>query len=148
LSRYLLDTDVISMLAPARKDALPEFVAWLEAADAADRIVLSVVTIHEIEKGIALLAHKGAVTRANALRLWLAGLVTRYDDAILAFDAAAATLAGQLEARAIAAGHAPGMADAMIAAIAQVHDCVVLTRNTRHFLPFGIAVVTPEEMIA
>ncbi len=108
-------------------------------------VYLSVITIHEIEKGIALLEHKGATAKAAGLKVWLAGLVSTYDDKIIGLDASAAALAGQLEARAISAGHAPGMADAIVAGIAKAHDLDIVTRNTRHFLPFGVAVSSPDE---
>ena len=55
---FLLDTNVISMLAPARTKEPNEFLDWLERTGAAGKIFLSVVTIHEIEKGVALLEHK------------------------------------------------------------------------------------------
>lgn len=116
--------------------------------DAAEQLFLSVVTIHEIEKGIALLEHKGAVAKAADLKVWLGGLIANYDDKILGFDAAAAAHGGQLEAKAIAAGHAPGMADAAIAGIAKAHDLVIITCKTKHFLPFGVAVSSPDELAA
>jgi predicted nucleic acid-binding protein len=147
LSGFLLDTNVISMLAPARAEASAGFLEWLERVDRDGRVFVSVVAIHEIEKGIALLEHKGASAKAAALKLWLAGLVTAYDDKIIPIDASAAAVAGQLEAKAIAAGHDPGMADAMIAGIAKVLDLVVVTQNTKHFAPFGIAVATPDEAV-
>jgi len=147
LSGFLLDTNVISMLAPARAEASKRFLEWLEREDNDGRVFLSVVAIHEIEKGIALLEHKGAAAKAAGLKLWLAGLVTTYDDKIIPIDASAAALAGQLEAKAIAAGHDPGMADATIAGTAKVLDLVIVTHNTRHFAPFGIDVATPDEAV-
>jgi predicted nucleic acid-binding protein len=57
----------------------------------------------------------------------------------------AASLAGQLEAKAISAGLDHGMADASIAGVAKAHDCVVVTRNTRHCDVFGIEVQLPDE---
>jgi predicted nucleic acid-binding protein len=146
LSFYLLDTNVISMLAPSRNEASPAFLDWLERMDAGGKLFLSVVTIHEIEKGIALLEHKGATAKAARLKVWLAGLVATYDDKILAVDRAAAALGGQLEALALSAGHDPGMADATIAGIAKANDLVIMTGNTRHFQVFGVAVVSPEEI--
>jgi len=113
--------------------------------DTDGRLFLSVVTIHEIEKGIALLEHKGATAKAANLKAWLAGLVASYDDKIIAVDTAAAAIAGQLEAKAMSAGHESGMADATIAGIARAHDLVVMTRNTRHFQVFGVEVRSPEE---
>lgn len=143
---YLLDTNVVSMLSPVRAEVSAAFLGWLERMDGEGRIFLSVVTIHEIEKGIALLEHKGARAKAAGLKAWLAGLASTYDDKIIGLDFAAAACAGQLEAKAIAAGHAPGMADAIIAGIATVHDLVIVTRNTKHFLPFGSAVSSPDEV--
>ena len=143
---YLLDTNVISMLPPARAEASARFLAWLERMDAEGKVFLSVVTVHEIEKGIALLDHKGASAKAAALRGWLAGLVSTYDDKIIGVDAAAAACGGRLEARAIAAGDDPGMADATIAGIAQAHELVIVTRNTRHFRAFGVPAAAPDEV--
>lgn len=134
------------MLSPSRAGTSPSFLAWLEQKDTEDLIYLSVVTIHEIEKGIALLNHKGAVAKAASLKVWLAGLAATYDDKILGIDAVAAALGGQLEAVAISAGHAPGMADAAIAGIAKAHNLIVITENTKHFLPFGVAVCSPDEV--
>lgn len=113
--------------------------------DGEGRIFLSAVTIQEIEKGIALLEHKRAAAKAASLRVWLSGLITTYDDKILGLDASAAAFAGQLEAKAISSGHNPGMADAIIAGIAKAHDLVIVTYNTKHFLPFGITVSSPDE---
>jgi predicted nucleic acid-binding protein len=147
LSGFLLDTNVISMLSPSRAEASGQFLDWLERVDSEGRVFLSVVAIHEIEKGIALLEHKGATAKAAGLKVWLAGLVATYDDKILPLDASAAALGGQLEAKAISAGHDPGMADAAIAGIAKAQDLVVVTHNTKHFAPFGIAVATPGEAV-
>jgi hypothetical protein len=113
--------------------------------DGNGRLFLSVVSIHEIEKGIALLDHKKATAKAASLKAWLSGLVSTYDDKIISFDAQAAAIGGRLEARALAAGHDPGMADAVIAGIAAAHELVIVTRNTKHFLPFGVAVLSPDE---
>ncbi|PND21688.1 twitching motility protein PilT [Ensifer sp. MMN_5] len=140
MSGYLLDTNVISMFSPS-KPAVPEgFIRWL---DAEGTIFLSVVTVHEIEKSVGLLERKGATARGASLRLWLSGLVSTYDDRILSIDTTVSTISGQLEAIAVAAGHSPGMADALIAGTAKVHDLVVVTRNLKHFEPFGIGVMAP-----
>ena len=144
MSGFLIDTNVVSMLAPARRGASAVFLAWLDRVDGEGRLFLPVVAIHEIEKGIALLAHKGARAKAAKLRVWLAGLVASYDDKIIAVDTATAALGGQMEAKAIAAGHNPGMADATIAGIAKAHDLIIVTRNTKHFQPFGVAVMSPD----
>lgn len=144
MSGYLLDTNVISMLSPSRPAAPDGFIRWLEEADAQDMIFLSVVTVHEIEKGIGLLERKGAAARGTALRLWLSGLVSTYDDRILPIDAAVSGMSGRLEAIAVAAGHGPGMADALIAGTAKAHDLIVVTRNLKHFEPFDVGLLAPE----
>ena len=134
------------MLSPSRAEASARFLGWLERMDREGRVFLSVVTIHEIEKGIALLEHKAATAKAAALKGWLAGLVSTYDDKIIGLGAAVAALSGQAEARAITSRHDPGMADAVIAGIAKAHDLVVLTRNAKHFLPLGAAAASPDEI--
>jgi predicted nucleic acid-binding protein len=148
LRGFLLDTNVISMLAPPTSGAKAEFLAWLDRMDADGRLFLSVVSIHEIEKGIALLDQKGAIAKAGSLKAWLSGLVSTYDDKIIGVDAEAAAIGGRLEAKALAAGHDPGMADAAIAGTAAAHQLVIVTRNTKHFLPFGVAVLSPAEAVA
>ncbi|MFT8715039.1 type II toxin-antitoxin system VapC family toxin [Gluconobacter potus] len=145
---YLLDTNVISMLSPSRNEASEAFLEWLERIDRQGQLYLSVVTVHEIEKGIGLLEHKGATARAAGLKIWLAGLTATYEDRIVAIDASVATIAGRLEAAAIAAGHNPGMADALIAGTAQAHDLQVVTRNLKHFVPFGVEVHSPVTVVA
>jgi len=133
------------MLSPSSTEASPSFREWLKRMDGQGKIFLSVVAIHEIEKGIALLEHKGASAKAASLKLWLSGLTATYDDKILPLDRSAAALAGQLEAKAISAGHNPGMADATVAGIAKASNLTVVTSNTKHFLPFGISVTSPAE---
>ncbi|MDT7933735.1 MAG: type II toxin-antitoxin system VapC family toxin [Sphingomonadaceae bacterium] len=148
MSGFLLDTNVVSVLAPFKAEASADFLAWLDRMDADGRLFLSIVSIHEIEKGIALLDHKGATAKAGSLKAWLSGLVSTYDDKIIGFDAQAAAIGGRLEAKALAAGHDPGMADAVIAGIAAVYELIVVTRHTKHFLPFGVAVLSPDEAAA
>ncbi|MBK1674172.1 VapC toxin family PIN domain ribonuclease [Ectothiorhodospira shaposhnikovii] len=148
MSGFLLDTNVVYMLAPLSAEAPAGFLDWLDRMDGDGRLFLSVVSVHEIEKGIALLDHKGATAKAASLKSWLSGLVSTYEDKIIGFDAEAAAIGGRLEAKALAAGHDPGMADAVIAGIAAVHELIIVTRNTKHFLPFGAAVLSPDEAAA
>ena len=64
---FLLDTDVISMLAPGRTDLSAEANAWLEKADQEGRLFLSVVSIHEIEKGIERLTGANKESRIESI---------------------------------------------------------------------------------
>src|SRR5690606_713448 len=141
LKGYMLDTNVVSLLSPSQGGASPAFLSWLDEADTSSGLFLSVVTVHEIERGIALLDHKGATAKARDLRRWLDGLVSTYEDRILPIDAAVSAVSGQLEAIAVSAGHNPGMADALIAGTAKAHDLTVVTFNLRHFGQFGLDVV-------
>ncbi len=144
MSGFLLDTDIVALLSPAGPEASPAFLDWLERRDREGRLFLSVVTVHEIVRNVALLEQEGAQDRAAALTGWLAGLVAAFDDRIVALDASAAARAARLEARALAAGHAPGLAQALTAGVADSRDLVIVTRDTENFLPFGVAVVSPE----
>jgi hypothetical protein len=56
-------------------------------------VFLSVVTIHEVERGIARLEHKGAPAKAAGLRIWLSGLVATHGDESLGVDASSAPVA-------------------------------------------------------
>ena len=144
---FLLDTDVVSLLARPLQGEGGKFADWLEQRDREGRVFLSVVAIHEIRKGIALLEHKGATTRASALHAWLAGLRAGYADRVPELDVSIAEACGNAEARALTAGHSPDMADALVAGVADFHDLVVITRNVKRFSALGVAVVTPEEVV-
>ncbi len=109
----MLNTNVVRC-SRLRRPVLGGVLEWLERMDGEGRI-LSVVAIHEIEKGIALLEYKGATAKAAGLNLARRAR-SAYDDKIIASTSPLA-LAGQLEAKTISAGHSPGMADAIIAGI-------------------------------
>jgi predicted nucleic acid-binding protein len=138
---YLVDTNVISAAAPSKAAAPASLVAWMEERSAA--LYLSAVTIAEIEDGIAKARREGATRKAKQLTDWLETVLHLYADRILAFDVAAARVAGGLSDRARGAGHAPGFADVVIAATARCHGLTILTRNVRHFAPLGVAAVDP-----
>lgn len=144
MSGYLLDTNIVSLLAPTASGAPAAVSAWLEDIENQDGLFLSVVTIHEIKRGIGLLQSKGATAKASALRAWLDGLVETYGDRILPIDTDVSTVSGALEAMAVASGHQPGMADALIAGTAKAHGLTVVTRNRRHFEPFLINLSVPD----
>lgn len=106
-------------------------------------LFLSVVTIAEIEDGIAKLRREKAVRRSKDLAQWLDALLHLYGDRILAFDTPIARVAGELSDRARGQGHAPGFADIIIAATARQHALTILSRNLRHFQPLGVPVLDP-----
>jgi toxin FitB len=142
LTAYLLDTNVVSLLSPSRIETAAGLITWLEKIEETAEFFLSVVTVHEIERGILLLERKGATAKASNLRYWMDGLFLTYEDRILPIDAAVSALSGKLEAEAFAAGHSHSMADALIAGTAKAHDLTVITQNLRHFEPFGISLIS------
>lgn len=137
---YLVDTNVISAVSPTRP-VPAALVEWMDAQSAS--LYLSVVTIAEVEDGIAKLRREKATRRSKDLAQWLDAVLHLYGDRILAFDTAAARLAGELSDRARGQGHAPGFADIIIGATARQHALTILSRNVRHFEPLGVAVLDP-----
>ncbi len=65
MSGYLLDTDIISETAPGRHGHDSVVVQWLEMRT--QSLFVSVITIAEIESGIAFTAHKKNHRKAAAL---------------------------------------------------------------------------------
>ena len=137
---YLVDTNVISAGATSRR-APSELAAWMEAHSAL--LFLSVVTVAEIEDGIAKLRREGATRKSDDLAAWLETVLHLHGDRILAFDAPTARIAGALSDQARGQGQAPGFADIVIAATARQHGLTILSRNVRHFAPLGVPVVDP-----
>lgn len=137
---YLVDTNVISAVSPNRP-APTALAEWMDARSAS--LFLSVVTIAEVEDGIAKLRREKAARRSKDLAQWLDAVLHLYGERILAFDRQAARLAGELSDRARGQGHAPGFADIIIAATARQHKLTILSRNVRHFEPLGVPVLDP-----
>lgn len=138
--RYLLDTNVISELRKARSRLIdPGVSAWTDTVDAGD-MFLSVITLMEIEKGIAQVARRD-VRQASTLRNWFETVVlVEFSDRILPFDAEAARYCARL--------HVPDQRsanDAIIAAIAWQHDMVVVTRNVKDFTGMDAQLINPWE---
>ena len=134
---FLLDTDVVSLLARPLRDEAGKFADWLEQRDREGRVFPSAAAIHEIRKGIELLEHTGATTKAPALHSRQAGLRAGYADRALELDASMAETSGNAEARALTAGHGPGMADALVAGVADFHDLVVIASGIKHLRALG-----------
>ena len=144
-SGFLLDTSVLSMLAPGRPAPSGRLTAWLRQND--NEIYISAVTIAEIEQGICKLRRAGGAERAEALAQWLGALLAEGAARILPLDAAVGRVAGRLSDEATAVGRHPSFPDVAIAATAVAHELVVVTGNGRHFAPLGIAFIEPGEAL-
>lgn len=136
---YLLDTNVISAVAPTKRERPEALVAWMQ--EASDLLFLSVVTASEVLAGIHRADRIGDNAKAERLRRWWNAVEHLYGRRVLPVDLHVARAAGAMIDRSRA--FASGYADIAIAATAQVHGLVVLTANGRHFEPLGVRWIDP-----
>ena len=129
---YLLDTNIVS---EARRGTRPA-VEWLRSVRP-DMLHLSVITLGEIARGIAL--KERADPRAAAhLSTWLHALRRDHATRILPVSDAVA-----LEWGRIGSLRPRGDADGLIAATVLVHGLVLVTRNVSDFADLGLPLVDP-----
>jgi predicted nucleic acid-binding protein len=141
-ARYLLDTSVVSSIAPGRISAGDPFLDWLTVR--LPRTYMCSVSVFEIEQGISKLDRAGAQARVDVTRQWLQDLLEQFSgDRMLSMDVDVASEAGRLSDWAWARGVHPGTADIMIAATAAVHDLTLLTYNLKHFAQLEIGALDP-----
>lgn len=133
---FLLDTDVLSALRNRRR--YPSVESWIARQRAAD-LYISVISIGEIERGIALERRRDAEF-ASRLAAWLDQVLVHYSDRLLAFDLASSRRWGLLGAK---LGNASP--DLQIASTALEHGLTVATRNVSDFGPTGVATINPFE---
>ncbi len=135
---YLLDTCVISELVkprPARN-----VVEWVRRQDESS-LFLSVVTIGEIEKGIARL--EGS-RRKPRLRDWVDNALSRrFSGRILSFDFETASRWGRISGEAGRKGKALPVLDGILAATALTHGLTLVTRDTGVLAPTGTEIFNP-----
>lgn len=134
---HLLDTNVLSELRKSERTADPQVRAWV-AARRPSALFLSVVTVLEVEIGIARLERRDR-HQAQAIRAWLEeDVLGSFAGRFLPVDLAVARRAARL--------HVPDPSperDALIAATAIEHDLSVVTRNVADFESMGVAIVDP-----
>ena len=135
---YLLDTNALSELRKRRSGKMsPAVEAWAGSVDQVD-MYLSVITIMEIELGIALLERRDA-RQAGVLRLWLHDKVMpAFAGRILPVDTTIALRCARL--------HVPDIKserDAWIAATGLVHDLTIVTRNVVDFAGTEVTLLDP-----
>ena len=132
---FLLDTNV---LAESRKRQPDAGVADWIATAAADQLHLSVLTLGEIEQGIARIHGRGDSQQATALARWLREVEAVFADRVLPVTTPVASTWGRQQY----AQPLP-VIDALIAATARVHGLTVVTRNVKDFQRSGIQVLNP-----
>ena len=136
--KVLLDTNVLSEIRRPAPD--PKVLAWLDTLDE-DRAYISVASIAELRRGIALM---NGGRRREALAAWLAhDLPTRFAGRIVPIDAAIAGCWGDLMSQACQCGFALSVMDGFFAATAVARALTLATRNTRDFAALGVSLFDP-----
>jgi toxin FitB len=134
----LLDTNVVSE--PIKPRPNEEVKVWIDAQPAGTLFLCSPV-LAELHFGVARLP---ASARRNRLRAYIDYLETDlYRGRVIAFDAAAAAAYGRLAAFRRGLGRTMQQMDALIAAIADVHNATLVTRNVDDFADLNIKVLNP-----
>ncbi|WP_377292745.1 type II toxin-antitoxin system VapC family toxin [Rhizobium sp. SG2393] len=137
MNGFLLDTNVLSCLAPDKPAISAPARKWFTDEANAGRLFLSAMTFLEIEQGLRSLARRGAVVRYQALLDWLEAVDEGYRERVLPMNATVARLAGAMSEAAKAEGVHPGLPDIIIAATARAHGLTVVTLNRKHFHRLG-----------
>ena len=132
---YLLDTNVLS---ETRKRPPEAGVANWIAATPPDRLHVSVLTLGEIEQGIARVRGRGDQNQASALDRWLRDVQAGFEDRVLPVTLPVAAAWGRQQYT-----RPLPVIDALLAATARVHSLTVVTRNVKDFELSGVRVLNP-----
>jgi len=132
---YLLDTNVLS---ETRKRHPEAGVANWIAATPPDRLHVSVLTLGEIEQGIARVRGRGDQSQAAALERWLRDVQAGFEDRVLPVTLPVAAAWGRQQYT-----RPLPVIDALLAATARVHGLTVVTRNVKDFEVAGVQVLNP-----
>jgi tRNA(fMet)-specific endonuclease VapC len=133
--RFLLDTNVVSE--PLRPDPSAGVLRRLERHDG--EIAIASIVWHELRFGCGRLPRS---RRRSAIERYLEDVVAS-SFPVLDYDRAAAEWHAEERARLAGRGRTPSFVDGQIAAVACVHDLVLVTSNKTDFANFrGVTVRT------
>lgn len=135
--RALLDTSILAEL--VKPNGNPAVKAVLDEIPTAN-VYLSVLTVGEIVKGIALLAPG---RKQKHLTKWIAGIENQYAERVLPLDVETARIWGELTARTQKSGVVIPPTDGLLAATALRHGLHIMTQNTKHFEASGALIIDP-----
>lgn len=136
---YLLDTNVVSTLAPNRRKHQTELVDWLDRNGAS--LFLSVMTITELDSGVLKLRRDGKIERADDFALLTSAILAGFADRVLPVDLETARHLARLAAETYQ--KQVELPDLIIAATAVRHGLIVLTRNMKDFGRLSVKSVDP-----
>ena len=138
MTRYLLDTNIISNVTkPKPSDVL---VAWM-AEQADEDLFIASLTVAEIRRDVL---EKPAGKKRDQLEAWFSGPEgpqALFSGRVLPFDEKAGLVWARLMAEGRTKGRPRSALDMIVAAIAEVNDCIVVTDNEKDFA--GLSILNP-----
>ena len=135
MTSFLLDTNIISELTKPQPDkGVIDFVATLPFA------WLSVITLHELDYGVALLPEG---KRKQQIQNVTVELVHQFSDYIVSVGQAEAQQAAAFRVLCKQQGNVLHLTDSLIAGTAEVHHLTVVTRNVKDFDGLNLNVFDP-----
>jgi len=132
---YLIDTDIISEVRKGQR-CDPRVAAWYDLIDE-NELYLSVLVIGEIRQGAEKLRRRDP-RQAKVLADWLGEVLKTFAERVLPVDTRVAQAWGRIAVR----GNFP-VVDALLAATAQVHGLILVTRNTADIEESGVKCLNP-----
>jgi toxin FitB len=130
---YLLDTNILSET--RKRQPASGVTSWI-AATPPERLHVSVLTLGEIEQGIARIRGRGDNEQAAGLERWLREVELGFADRILPITLPVAAAWGRQQ-------QPLPVIDGLIAATAKVNSLTVVTRNAKGFERTGVQVLNP-----
>lgn len=135
MSGLLLDTNVVGELRKGERMDAGLRTWWANRGEA--ELWLSVLVVGELRRGIQLLRRRDEQS-AEALDVWLRGLVEEFADRLIVVDERVAETWGRL-----GVPDAVPVLDGLMAATAIVHDLILVTRNVSDVDRTGAEVINP-----
>ncbi len=135
--RVLLDTCVLSELYKP-EPLVTVYESIMNVPD--EHLFISVITMGEIDKGIALLPDG---QRKEALLQWFTTIEHEYAERLLPITTETAAIWGKITAKAQQEGFIIHASDGLIAATALQHGLHLMTRNVKDFEPTHVMLINP-----
>jgi len=135
--RYLLDTCTISEFSKPYPDK--NVSGWLKSIQP-ERLFLTSITVGEIRKGLAKLPNS---KRKVKISEWINTLLEQYESRIIPIDLAVAENWGETQGISENEGKPIPTIDGLIAAVARIHNLILVTRNEQDFENCSVFILNP-----